>query len=414
MVADKGKVIFQASFGNAGPVGYPSLTRDYRFHIGSIAKEMNAVAIMKLAEQGKLKVTDKISNYLPGLPRWSDSVSILNLLQYTSGVPNVKWKTVSNDGDNWSDLVHTAKLDFRPGSKYDYNNNNVYLQRRIIASVSGKDFNRYVVEELLNPAGVTDAVMDPTEKDRMMARAFDNKGSIDPLAVPISGWTAFTIEGFYKWTMAIRNFKLISPASTSVILTGYKPGNQSGLGGGMLAGDTIVSHVHDGTARNYQALLADYPAKGRTILLMTNNQQNNLYAFEKSVNNFLDGQGLVPVRKSLRKDLDSRLDSMDCADFMVVYKELKRTAAEEYAFESETTLNEIGYGFLGQNRVDDAICVFEFNTTLFPRSGNVFDSLGEAWYKKANKPKALLNYKRAVELDPGNETAQRIVRELSK
>lgn len=67
-------------------------TADYRFHIGSITKEFTAVALMQLQEQGRLKTDDHVSRYMPELPQWAHKVTIKNLLQYTSGIPNVNWK----------------------------------------------------------------------------------------------------------------------------------------------------------------------------------------------------------------------------------------------------------------------------------------------------------------------------------
>jgi tetratricopeptide (TPR) repeat protein len=95
------------------------------------------------------------------------------------------------------------------------------------------------------------------------------------------------------------------------------------------------------------------------------------------------------------------------------YKELAMTRNAEYGFDNESVLNSIGYYYLGKGRFEDAIAVFEYNTILFPSSGNVFDSLGEAYYNKGDKQNALLNYKRSLALDPGNTTAQRIIAELS-
>ncbi|RYY62255.1 MAG: tetratricopeptide repeat protein [Chitinophagaceae bacterium] len=412
LVVEKGRVVSRVSMGKADTSGSTNLTADYRFHIGSIAKEFNAVAIMMLADQHKLSLDDKLSRYLPDLPSWSNEVSIRNLLQYTSGVPDVKWKTVHNDEENWNDLLKLDSLAFKPGTAYNYNNNNTYLQRRVVAAVSGMSFKDFVVKKMLEPIGIVNAVIDPTEKDRQVARAFSNAGSQDPLAVPISGWTALTIDDLLKWTLAIRDFKLITPAATAEIITGFRPGDQSGLGGGSMENKKIVRHVHDGTARNYQALLADYPLKGRSILLMTNNQQNNLYAIEKSISNYLDGGPLVPIRKSLLRDLSASLDTLGAAGLLEVYRGLKKSSAKLYSFDSETTLNEIGYAYLGKNKRADAIILFEYNTKLFPSSGNVFDSLAEAYYADGNKAKALENYKKALELDPTNETAKRIVEEL--
>ncbi|ASU33449.1 tetratricopeptide repeat protein [Mucilaginibacter xinganensis] len=67
-----------------------------------------------------------------------------------------------------------------------------------------------------------------------------------------------------------------------------------------------------------------------------------------------------------------------------------------------------------KNKVNDAITVFEFNTLLFPGSGNVFDSLGEAYYKQGDKQRSLFSYKRSLELDPANDNAKNIIAELQK
>ena len=62
--------------------------------------------------------------------------------------------------------------------------------------------------------------------------------------------------------------------------------------------------------------------------------------------------------------------------------------------------------------MDDAIQLFELNTELFPSSGNVFDSLGEAYLKIGDKEKALASYKKAFELDPGNSGAERMIKKI--
>jgi CubicO group peptidase (beta-lactamase class C family) len=74
LVMQSGKPVYQASFGNADPLGKEKLTPEYRFNIGSIAKEFNAVAIMMLKEQHKLNLDDSISKYLPELPAWAGKI----------------------------------------------------------------------------------------------------------------------------------------------------------------------------------------------------------------------------------------------------------------------------------------------------------------------------------------------------
>ncbi|MBB5636917.1 CubicO group peptidase (beta-lactamase class C family) [Pedobacter cryoconitis] len=412
LVADNNKIVFRTAIGFTDTSGKTKLTEQYRFHIGSIAKEFNAVAIMILKEQGKLNLEDPVSKYLPELPLWASKIHILNLLQYTSGVPDVKWKSVKSNTDNMENLRKTERLDFEPGSQYAYNNNNVFLQRRIIEKISGLSFNDFVKQYLLKPCGMKMAIVDPVDTDKLIARAYNNDKIEDTLTYPIDGWVAVTLDDFYKWAKAITEFRLISPASTKQILEASGPDQQAGLGGGSMNGMLVATHKHDGTARNYQALLVSTIAKGRTVILMTNNQQNNLFAFNTSIQAILDGKPYSRIRKSVLKDFGSQLETMNGQEVLTFFEKMKKGHQNEYDFDGENPLNEIGYNFLRKNKFADAVLIFEQNTKLFPESGNAFDSLGEAYYKQGNKNKALLNYKHSLALNPDNADARKIIKSL--
>jgi CubicO group peptidase (beta-lactamase class C family) len=414
LVADHGKIIYKAAIGYADAGKSIRLTDQYRFHIGSIAKEFNAVGIMMLQEQGKLSLDDKVSKYFPQLPAWADKIRIINLLQYTSGVPDVKWKTVKDDAGNMADLMKVDSLDFEPGKKYAYNNNNVFLQRRIIEKITGISFKKFVEDYELKPAGMNTAIVDPAEKDALVAKSYDNDGKQDGLVYPISGWTAVSLDDFYAWANAIAKFKLISPVATREIINGVSPGRQSGLGGGSMDGDKMIGHTHDGTSLNYQALLVSKVPNGVTIILMTNNKQGNLYPIEKSIEAILDGKPYAQVKRSFLDEFNTKLDSMNGEQIISFYNDLKNKRGNEYSFDDENTLNETGYYLMSKKRLIDAVAIFEYNTKLFPKSGNVFDSLGEAYYNQGNKPLALLNYKRSLQLDPANDNAKKIITELDK
>lgn len=283
LVVQAGKQVYVGSFGPVEAKSQEKLNRRYRFNIGSIAKEFNAVAIMMLKEQHKLDLDDPISKYVPDLPSWGDQVKIQHLLQYTSGIPNSKWKETKGDQDNLNNLRKVNALNLETGTKYTYNNNDVFMQRQIVASISGMSFNDFVMKKMLKPLGIKHAIIDPTPADRMIAKAYDKAGRPDDMTPPISGWTNLNIDDFYLWSQALNTFKLISPASTAELLVPFSAGNQTGLGKGIMKGNILVSHSHDGTAGNYQALLVSEQDKGLTIILQTNHKQNNLDALSNSI-----------------------------------------------------------------------------------------------------------------------------------
>ncbi len=76
LVAKNNKIIYDASFGFTDASKTKKLTPDYRFHIGSITKEFTAVALMQLQEQGRLKIEDHVSRYMPEFPQWANKVTI--------------------------------------------------------------------------------------------------------------------------------------------------------------------------------------------------------------------------------------------------------------------------------------------------------------------------------------------------
>lgn len=415
LVVNGNKEVYKGAIGYADATKTTKLTTEHRFHIGSIAKEFNAVGMMLLTEQGKVKLSDKVSSFLPQLPAWAASIQVRDLLGYTSGLPDVQWATVDSDEKNMNNLLQLKQLDFEPGTRYAYNNNNVFLQRRIIESVTGMSFKDFVQQKLLAPAGMNHSVMDPVDSDTLVARAFDNAGKQDPLFVPISGWLAVTLDDFYKWEQQVVQYKIISPASTRFLLLPYSPSRQSGLGfDGRMEGDRIIRMMHDGTARNYQALLVCSPQQGRTVILMCNNKQNNLDAINEAIQQILDGKPYRQPKKPAAALFQPAIDSVKGPQILSLYNKLKAANKEQYAFDSEATLNELGYYLLQKKRAADAVVVFKHNTKLFPTSGNVFDSLGEAYYTKGDKKNALISYRKSLKLDPGNDNAKKIIAELEK
>ncbi|GJM35874.1 MAG: hypothetical protein DHS20C18_48750 [Saprospiraceae bacterium] len=78
----------------------------------------------------------------------------------------------------------------------------------------------------------------------------------------------------------------------------------------------------------------------------------------------------------------------------------------------EHELNTLGYVLLAAREVEKAVVVFKFNTLLYPESGNVFDSLGEAYMKAGDTQSAIENYMRSYQLDPQNANAMQMVKEM--
>ncbi len=104
-------------------------------------------------------------------------------------------------------------------------------------------FKQFVEQKMLKPCGMLHSLIDPTEQDPFIAKGYCSDLKQYKLTVPISGWTAVTLEDFNKWSEAIAKFQLISPSSTKEILMPVSPGKQAGLGGGSMEDGKLISHI---------------------------------------------------------------------------------------------------------------------------------------------------------------------------
>lgn len=111
-----------------------------------------------------------------------------------------------------------------------------------------------------------------------------------------------------------------------------------------------------------------------------------------------EGKGVEPNIKINEKDA-----------FIYTYIDaIKKT----FKRNKNTILNKIGYGFLKDKLIDNAIAVFQENVKLFPNDSNSWDSLGEAYFANQDKENALKSYKKTLALDASSESAKAMIQKL--
>jgi len=93
------------------------------------------------------------------------------------------------------------------------------------------------------------------------------------------------------------------------------------------------------------------------------------------------------------------------------YKDLREDGSGQYFF-TEGLINALGYRLLTKDKTADAIGVFKFNAQEYPDSFNVYDSLGEAYYKNGNTDLAIANFERSVALNPKNENGKKMLEKI--
>ncbi|SHM36612.1 Beta-lactamase [Flavobacterium xanthum] len=284
VVSKNNKIIYNASFGFTDETKTRKLTTDYKFNIGSITKEFSAVALMQLKEQGKLKLNDKVSKFIPELPKWANEVAIADLLQYNSGIPNVNWKSIQNDKDLFDGLKLIDTLDFKPGTNYDYNNNNIFLRQFIVERLTGMSFKTYAEKFIFKLCKMNSSVMTPFENEKNIAKGFNNNLVQDKTDLSITGGTYLTTIDLLKWVNCLHSKKIVNKKSLFEIGQQFNlEETQSALGLAKYKNGNLIEHLHDGRAGNYEAILVSNITKKFTIILLDNNYNGKVFEISDAI-----------------------------------------------------------------------------------------------------------------------------------
>jgi D-alanyl-D-alanine carboxypeptidase len=287
-VVKNGRVAYANAYGAAKLDPRVGATPDLRYAIGSISKQFTAVAILLLQQDGKLRLDDPVSRFIPGLTRGNE-VTVRQLLSHTSGyqdfwpqdyvMPGMLLATTPQAiADAWA----KKPLDFGPGSRWQYSNTNYTLAGMVVEKASGMPFFQFVRSRILVPAGLTSA-MDFDVSPRAANTTGYVRYGLGPLRpAPDAGpgwmWAAgelaMTAKDLATWDINIIRHGLLTPASYRelerevVLNNGAGTGYALGLDVGM-QGDHFMLE-HSGEVSGFTAENMVFPDDSAAIVVLTN------------------------------------------------------------------------------------------------------------------------------------------------
>jgi CubicO group peptidase (beta-lactamase class C family) len=292
VVAKRGKPLFSGAYGEANKDFGVRNTVDTKFNLGSMNKMFTSVAIMQLAEAGKLSLDDTLGKFLPAGSMRADVLSkvrVKHLLTHTSGLGSYfspRWDSLSRSMfrtvDDWMPLVKDETLQFEPGTRWAYSNTGMLLLGKVVESASGKDYFEYVRERIFQPAGMTST--DSYELDRVTKnlavgyereetpRGTQYRNNIFQHVIrggPAGGGYS-TVGDLTRFAVALQEGRLVSREGVR-LLTTPKPELSSpdyGYGFGIDAGGRIVGH--SGGFPGISAQLDIYLADDYTVAVLAN------------------------------------------------------------------------------------------------------------------------------------------------
>ena len=293
LFAERGRIIFEKSYGFADWKKKDSLTIESTFNLASASKPFTAVAILQLAEQGKINLTDPVEKYIPSFPY--TGIDIHQLLSHRSGLS--KYDHFCDQPDSiWPDKhksIHNAdvidimaailpQVAYSPNTHHYYSNTNYMLLAQIIENVSGVTYKDYLQTNIFDPCEMTNSVL----------YTRDNK---DELINPVKGYTgnytecidiylngAIGDKGIYsdindmlKFDQALYDGKLLSDSSLILAFKEHNDQKNNGQNYGYgfrLAYDKVKGKIpfHTGWWKGFRTYFVRVPSKQQTIVVLSN------------------------------------------------------------------------------------------------------------------------------------------------
>ena len=164
------QILFEYAGGWADIQREKAMTLDTTLMAYSMTKTFTAVAILQLAERGKLGLDEVIDRYLPNSPYHGHGITLRQLLDHTSGVPNpipLRWVHLVQEDSSFNEaqalaavLRENPDLRFEPGKKFSYSNIGYWLLGMVVEQVTGQSYPAYVRANILQPLGLAAQEMD--------------------------------------------------------------------------------------------------------------------------------------------------------------------------------------------------------------------------------------------------------------
>lgn len=290
-VAREGRLILARGYGMANVEHTVAVTPETVFHIASISKNILAAVVLQLVDQGKLRLDDDVTKYVPEAPTQGRRVTVRQLLNHTSGI--YSFTSLPNAADNERlelsheqvlGLIKDKPFDFEPGTRWRYDNSAFYLAGMVVERVTKQEYGAYVREHVFKPLGMSSASLCYA---RMvvphLASGYEADGGALVNAafmtwkLPFAGGAVCaTASDLLKWQAALDSGRVLTPSSLALMRTpttladGTKIDYGFGTRLGSLDGHRVLGHYGGESRGGFRPLLESFPDDHLTIVILMN------------------------------------------------------------------------------------------------------------------------------------------------
>jgi len=160
VVFNKDKILYEYAGGYAKVKAKQEMKSNSVLNVFSTTKVITAIALLQLAQDGKVSLSDKVIKYFPEIP-YKD-ITLMQVLSHSSGINNallgnfyIHWESEHKGYDRDAELLSVLKknteLNFTPGEEIGYSNMGYAILGKVIENVSGLKYEEYVIRNIFNP-----------------------------------------------------------------------------------------------------------------------------------------------------------------------------------------------------------------------------------------------------------------------
>ncbi|MCW5909766.1 MAG: beta-lactamase family protein [Cyclobacteriaceae bacterium] len=329
LVARHSEVMVNLSYGYANREAQEPVQPNTIFEIASVSKMFTAAAILKLQSEGKLSVSDKISDFFENVPPDKNTITIHQLLTHSSGI---RGGDLAADFENISkpDLVSrilVSPLRTAPGAKWIYSNAGYNLLAAIIEKQSGKTYDQYLTDTFFKPLKMASSGVNNTPflLGKPVATAYQgNKNNGNAKAQHFNprtwggGSVCSTVSDLYMWERALHAGKVLPGKELVLMFAQHIPAGNDGYtyyGYGLFNyknpadNNTVIDHGGD-TERGFNATFRMFRDINLTYIFVSNAQQPggtwDRWFMDRNIRNLVYGQPVTmppAVMKTSRDEL---------------------------------------------------------------------------------------------------------------
>ncbi len=313
LVRKDGRTAFQRGYGARELRSFAKIDPKTNFRLASCSKQFTAMSIILLVRDGKLRYNDTLTDVFPDFPVYGKTITIRNLLNHTSGLPDYEdlmaaaekrkgaalWTPTHQiqDAEVLDLLKQEAAGKFAPGTQWSYSNSGYVVLGLVVAKISGKPFREFLRERIFAPLEMSQTVAYQRGQNEVTQRAYGHSKEGEAWKETDQSSTSATLgdggiysslEDLAKWDEGLAQHTLLSesemqPALVPVKLAdGSQPkwpadsdrpeGTPVAYGFGWFL-DPYRGHQrmwHYGDTMGFHTYILRFPADRLTIIILCN------------------------------------------------------------------------------------------------------------------------------------------------